>query len=695
MEKTVSTPSTVGSNAVDPRLLGAGRLQAPQKQNFIVAVIDWYRFGLKVIPIVPGKKTTAVKWDPWLDALSEEKIRQHWTEHPDHELGFIVGDELIVFDADTPESLARLYRIEESHEIKPLLVVKTAKGEHHYFRRPKDVYAKSDAHDSNVHPDRLDVKTGRALIVLPPSTGKSIKVKEVDHASELTAVTQAFVDSVFLLNEREAPRRAEPVAAIEGKTPADLKEIAKLLGYINPDCGYEDWTRALMAIFHETGGSQEGLELGIRWSSRGSKFKGRAEIEAKWRSFKLDVARPCTLGTLIKLAREGGYNDEFDDEGYEVVQAAAVLNQESSRSDDIVDLGPIPADVPVQAAVREPIPPLARYSLRGQTAELTRLAGDEVLILGRIAMMGHFSVFFAKPNTGKTLIVLHLLIEAIKINKINPDNVYYINMDDNSDGLAKKNALADEYGFHMIADGHKDFKLSAFSDAVLKMIEEDQARGVVLILDTLKKFVDVMNKSKSSSFAKFVRRFVLKGGTVIALAHTNKNPDAQGRPVHAGTSDIVDDSDCAYTIREVSVDEVKKLRVVEFTNFKRRGNVVSTAAYRYSLENGIGYDGLLLSVEEVMEVELQPLKEEAELKSDAPAIEAIQSCISKGINTKMKIAAAASDRAKVSRRAALQVIEKYTGDNPETHKWKSATGQRGAQIYSLLEESTTEDIVTI
>ena len=74
------------------------------KPNFGQAALSMFKFGLSVIPIIPGEKRPAVKWDPWLAKLSPESIQDYWQEHPDHEFGFIVGDDLIIFDADTPMS---------------------------------------------------------------------------------------------------------------------------------------------------------------------------------------------------------------------------------------------------------------------------------------------------------------------------------------------------------------------------------------------------------------------------------------------------------------------------------------------------------------------------------------------------------------------------------------------------------------
>jgi Primase C terminal 2 (PriCT-2). len=41
-----------------------------------------------------------------------------------------------------------------------------------------------------------------------------------------------------------------------------------------------------MAIYHETGGSDEGLILVDSWSSNGRSYKGKSEVELKWRYYR-------------------------------------------------------------------------------------------------------------------------------------------------------------------------------------------------------------------------------------------------------------------------------------------------------------------------------------------------------------------------------------------------------------------------
>lgn len=452
--------------------------------------------------------------------------------------------------------------------------------------------------------------------------------------------------------------------------PAAVARLPQLLDAIDPDCERPNWIRALMAVFHTTGGSDDGLAMVDAWSSKGKKYRGIRDIETQWRSFRSDVSNPVTIGTLIKMARNAGANvddlmkgcDHFEYFDTEVVGAKTGKSCTEKTNN-----------------------PLARFSLLGHTSQLESQMVEEKCIFGKLFLQGQANGIFSPPNMGKTALALHLSCMAISTGALDPKKLYYINMDDNGSGLVAKNKLADEFGFNMLADGHRGFELAHFNVAMEEMIANDTARGVVIILDTLKKFVNPMVKDDCRKFTKMARRFSMKGGTVIALAHVNKNRNANGRVVYAGTSDIVDDFDCAYALDVVSESTETNTKVVEFTNFKKRGSVALSAAYSYSVEPGLSYEGLILSIQEVDSEQLKPLKQASDALSDAAMICAIVKCISNGINTKMKLAEAAAEHVKASKRLALKVIEKYTGEDPAQHRWMYVVRDRGAKVYELLQ----------
>ncbi|HEY5579782.1 MAG TPA: PriCT-2 domain-containing protein [Rhodoferax sp.] len=477
-------------------------------------------------------------------------------------------------------------------------------------------------------------------------------------------------------------RMAVDVTAAKAIDPADVDKVPLLLAAIDPDCGRTDWIRVLMAVYHTTGGSEAGFALVDAWSSKGKKYPGTKDVEIQWRSFSGNVQRPITIGTLIKMARDGGAD-------------VTAITQHSAEAFVPCATEVVPVGVAATKPPADRINPLARFSLLGRTQELEVQMVEQKAIFGNLILQGQTSVIYAPPNTGKTLILMHLIIESIKSGRIDPSKLFYLNMDDNSSGLVGKNKWTDEYGFHMLADGHQGFQVSDFQLAMEEMVASGTAKGVIVILDTLKKFVNPMAKDACRAFTKMARRFSLKGGTFVALSHVNKNRGTDGKLIYSGTSDIVDDFDCVYVLDTVEQDDQSQ-KLVEFSNRKNRGGgVASSVAYSYSMESGLLYNELLLSVQEVDPAHLLPIKQAAELDSDATVIAAIETSIADGIVTKMKLADAAAKHADVPQRAALKVIEKYTGNDPSIHRWTFVVRARGAKVFELLAPHTAPTLAVL
>jgi hypothetical protein len=327
---------------------------------------------------------------------------------------------------------------------------------------------------------------------------------------------------------------------------------------------------------------------------------------------------------------------------------------------------------------------LVKFSLRGMSAQFESEMLEHKFVLGKIAILGQWTVIFSPPNTGKTLIAFWLLILGIKNGDIDPEYIFYINADDSHAGLTTKLKLAEKYGFHMLAPGYAGFDTDDLLRLLKKLGTSGQARGTVVVLDTMKKFANPMDKTQCRHFDNGVREFVGKGGTVIGLAHTNKNRAADGKPVPAGTSDFLDDADCAYVMDTISDDN--DIRTVEFENRKNRGMVAKQAAYQYSTADGQGYIDLLASVTPVEDTKAGVLREAASLRDDfdAPFIQAIVDCIEGGVTARTKIVEQVSAVTGESKRQAGRVLEKYTGTDPNLHYWKYTIGDRGVNTFELL-----------
>jgi predicted transcriptional regulator len=308
--------------------------------------------------------------------------------------------------------------------------------------------------------------------------------------------------------------------------------------------------------------------------------------------------------------------------------------------------------------------------------------GKETPILGGLALIGQSTFFYAAPNTGKTLLTIALVCEDIKAGRIDPNYLYYIDVDDTARGLVEKLSVAEEFGFHMLSEGHNNFKTSEFLGILSDMIEQDQAHGVVIVLDTTKKFADLMDKKKTSLFMSVIRPFVAKGGTVIGMAHTNKHPSSSGKVMYGGTTDLRDDCDCCHTIEVIGTNNHEN--TVAFNNIKSRGNVLKQAAYHYSTAPAISYNEILLSVEVINDADLATVSQQAKVRNDAEIINCILSMIANGTNTKMALASAVAIDANISKNRALKIIECYTGDDLNLHKWQFSVQEHGKKVYAPL-----------
>ncbi len=337
--------------------------------------LHFHGFGYTIIPMVPGQKRPADKYEPWIEGVSEEAIRQHWNAHPEHEVGAILGESQLVLDTDTPEAQQALAKIEQQFGVTASFVIKTRRGYHHHYRLTNGTFAKPDSHDTAKHPERIDVRAHKNSICLVPSANKTIHRLTVNTVSGLNAVGQDFVDAVFQHNGRQPPRPIPDDVEFEPlETTTEIAKLSQLLEHIDPDCGYEDWLHVLMALYHETGGSDEGLELSVSWSRKGKSYKGRADIETKWKSFRSSTTKPITVGTLIAMAREGG------------ADTGAIMEEQFQPCK--TEFVPIAEPVP-----KTKTDPFRKFSIAGEAAKYEAMAQAATPLLGDVCLKGEATVW--------------------------------------------------------------------------------------------------------------------------------------------------------------------------------------------------------------------------------------------------------------------------------------------------------------
>jgi uncharacterized protein YheU (UPF0270 family) len=285
---------------------------------------------------------------------------------------------------------------------------------------------------------------------------------------------------------------------------------------------------------------------------------------------------------------------------------------------------------------------------------------------------------------GKTLLLLHLIIEAVQAGRLDSSHTFYVNADDGARGIADKLLLLDELGVHTLVPGFEGFRTAHLAESLASMVAQNECAGALVVIDTLKKFVDLMDKKVAAAFANLVRQFVLRGGTLIGLAHTRKNAGPTGQLVYGGTTDIVEDFDAACLLVPRPSRSRRGEKLVQFEFFKRRG-ANADEAYAYADEPGLSYSERLASVRPVDAHEFDKYAEADNLLADDKLISIISACIDDGTVQKMELVRAVAKRTGVSRRSAMQVLERYTGNDPECHHWDYSVRERGAKVFRLLD----------
>ncbi len=339
------------------------------------------------------------------------------------------------------------------------------------------------------------------------------------------------------------------------------------------------------------------------------------------------------------------------------------------------DLTPLPEGAKTQ---------LDEWSVLGEADRLAEEAQAPELLISDLCLKGQATVIYAQPGAGKTMLMVYELVQAVSEKRIDPESVYYVNADDNSFGAAEKAKIFDELGINMLIPGENGFSASALMPEMNRMAATKEAKGKTVILDTLKKFTSIMQKSEAAEFGKLCRRFVVAGGSVIVLAHTNKNLGTDGKLTYAGTTDILEDFDAAY-VAKLDQGVQPDLCSVTFTRLKGRSGNADEAVYVYSRAGQLSYQERLNSMRRLNETEMRAVGAAIEAANDDEVIESIEETILAEFRTKSDILQKVAKALSVSRHRVKAVLEKYESQKPSGGRWYKHVGAHNTHKYFLHE----------
>ncbi len=215
--------------------------------------------------------------------------------------------------------------------------------------------------------------------------------------------------------------------------------------------------------------------------------------------------------------------------------------------------------------------------------ELDKMEAEEINIIDGVLFEGQVASIVARPNGGKTLLAKTWAIDMTKRGY----RVFYIFEDADLKGYKAMADAAAENGFIVAASfTHVGQTAQSILAGMKAMAEEGTALNkTVFILDTLKKFTEVLNKGENKKFYSLLRELTHKGASFLLLAHANKYLDDNGDLMYEGTGDTLADVDAMYYLQD---DGNKHAEVERFaTLVYEKGRAITAAkkiSYRFDLK---------------------------------------------------------------------------------------------------------------
>ena len=147
---------------------------------------------------------------------------------------------------------------------------------------------------------------------------------------------QAFVDAVNQHNG--SPAQQHNPRLLNENNPIRIDSLSPLINAIDPEIGYDDWTKIGMALHHESNGCESGLNLFDSWSANGATYPGTKVVQSKWRSFSNHSASHITVGTIVYIAQKQGVDVTHllseSTEPFKVIDNTVVVYPEKECSND-------------------------------------------------------------------------------------------------------------------------------------------------------------------------------------------------------------------------------------------------------------------------------------------------------------------------------------------------------------------------
>jgi hypothetical protein len=327
--------------------------------------------GISVLPAIPAEKTPGsfathswvamTGWNEFKTRLPTRSEIDSWISWPDPNIGVLTGrlSGIVAVDFDKRGELhPALYALLPPSPVRK----RGAHGFSAFYRFSGEPRRRWKLADDTV----IEILS-ESFCVIPPSVHPTGLVYEWIGEEDLLSVRPSdlpalpgnvceLLDDFFSLIDPE--RRNRPVsvprivqrASCDGYPETSLDRVKDALKFI-PAEDYDTWIRVGMAI-HSAFPGDDGLAAWDAWSQTSAKYHDNRSrgVDRKWASFRSNSGGGITLGTLFRLAFDGGFRNAPNSSGISerpnVVIDFDSLSRSSRARQESESLTPAPPPMP-------------------------------------------------------------------------------------------------------------------------------------------------------------------------------------------------------------------------------------------------------------------------------------------------------------------------------------------------------------
>lgn len=316
------------------------------------------------------------------------------------------------------------------------------------------------------------------------------------------------------------------------------------------------------------------------------------------------------------------------------------------------------------------------------TEHLMESIQDTQFAWRKLIPQGHMVILCARAGDGKTTI----MVKAAADMAAGGYEVIYINADASADQLKDYHRHAVDNNYTLVApDLHVGKSVKDVVESLSKLAQTaTDLSNMVLFLDTIKKFTDMIQKQKAKDFFNILRSLTTKGMTIVSLGHTNKYNDADGKPIYEGTGDVRNDFDDLIYLVAVKND-VGNLLVSTILD-KERAMGMCNETFEIDKQTR----GVTIKDQFIDTIEMSVRKKAREV--DADLIAFISGAIAFGAKSIEDLySEAKSSGFSFSKRQVRRVVSENTSDFCSDPLWISLhTGRNGCRYGPITDENRDE-----